>query len=424
MVKMRSRVRIGSWLVAASLAASPGLPPEVFGQTASPDATPEVLARPPLVLGVAIDEAGMTQGDLQRSQDLVLALLDKLPEGSRMMIGSFSGEKRIVLPPTADRSLVTAALAGFEAGASGVALPDGLFDMVEYLGAQDFASRALLLVSAGRVREGDLQFEDPLNAATSKSVPIFALALGQGDGKLLRRIAKITGGEYVRLEVADAAMLAQSIAPREGSTSSTIASVRSPEPPEPAPTPKAATGLLGAAAVFFSLGGLLMLGIVVLLIRRMSAPQTPRAAAPGLPQPSLALSLSLPRNDALSLSSSPSVAWPDDEVALEKTLVVNANPTLRALSGPGAGKNFPLSATGHTTLGRSRRNDIVVPEDGASAQHCRIDREGDSYVVHDLGSTNGTWLNDARTDRAVLQHGDRLKIGGTVFMVGLFGDRG
>lgn len=364
----------------------------------------------------------MAQGDLQRSQDLVLALLDKLPEGSQIMLGSFSGEKRIVLPATADRALLSAALAGFQAGASGVALPDGLFDMVEYLGAQDVGARVLLLVSAGRVREGDLQFEDPLNAATSKSVPIFALALGQGDGKLLRRIAKITGGEYVRLEVADAAMLARSIAPPEGSASSSVPSARSPEASEPAPTPKAATGLLGAAAVFFSLGGLLMLGIVVLLIRRMSAPEAPRAAAPGLPQPSLALSLSLPRNEAHNPNKGAATA--DDDVALEKTLVVNANPTLRALSGPGAGKNFPLSAAGHTTLGRSRRNDIVVPEDGASAQHCRIDREGDSYVVHDLGSTNGTWVNDARTERAVLQHGDRLKVGGTVFMVSLFGDRG
>ncbi len=424
MVKMRSRARIGSWLAAVCLAASPCLAPEVLAQTASPETAPEVLARPPLVLGVAIDEAGMAQGDLQRSQDLVLALLDKLPEGSQMMIGSFSGEKRIVLPPTADRALVTAALAGFKAGASGVALPDGLFDMVEYLGAQDFAARALLLVSAGRVREGDLQFEDPLNAATSRGVPIFALALGQGDGKLLRRIAKITGGEYVRLEVADATMLAQSITPRDGSTSSGVASARSPEPAEPTPTPKAATGLLGAAAIFFSLGGLLMLGIVVLLIRRMSAPQAPRVPAAGLPQPSLALSVSLPRKEALSLSPDPPAGMADDDISLEKTLVVNANPTLRALSGPGAGKNFPLSATGHTTLGRSRRSDIVVPEDGASAQHCRIDREGDSYVVHDLGSTNGTWVNDARTERAVLQHGDRLKVGGTVFMVGLFGDRG
>ena len=65
----------------------------------------------------------------------------------------------------------------------------------------------------------------------------------------------------------------------------------------------------------------------------------------------------------------------------------------------------------------------MVPEDAASAQHCRIDREGDSYVLYDLGSTNGSWVNAARVDRAVLQHGDRLKVGDTVFTVSLFGDR-
>jgi pSer/pThr/pTyr-binding forkhead associated (FHA) protein len=113
----------------------------------------------------------------------------------------------------------------------------------------------------------------------------------------------------------------------------------------------------------------------------------------------------------------------DDEAGLEKTLVVDAHPTLRALSGPGAGKNFPLSPSGTTSIGRSRRNDILVPEDAASAQHCRIDREGDSYVLHDLGATNGTWVNGTRSDRAVLQHGDRLKVGETVFTVSLFGDR-
>lgn len=380
--------------------------------------------RPPLVLGIAIDEAGMAQADLQRSQELVLALRDGLPEGSRLMLGTFSGEKRIVLPATSERAMVASALSTFEAGATGVALPDGLFDMVEYLGAQDSATRALLLVSAGRVREGDLQFEDPLNAATAKNVPIFALALGQGDGKLLRRIAKITGGEYVRLEVADAEMLAQSILSGGGGKASTASSAETLESAAPTPSPKPAAGLLGAAAVFFSLGGLMMLGIVILLIRRMSTTEGPRPAAPVPPTPSLALSLSIPRNDAHSFSLDSPPGTPEDEAALEKTLVVNANPTLRALSGPGAGKNFPLSPTGHTTLGRSRRSDIVVPEDGASAQHCRIDREGDSYVVHDLGSTNGTWLNDARTERAVLQHGDRLRVGGTKFTVSLFGDRG
>ena len=180
----------------------------------------------------------------------------------------------------------------------------------------------------------------------------------------------------------------------------------------------ALAGLLGAAAVFFSLGGLVMLGIVFLLIRRLAAPEAPKGAP--IPPAPVRIAPSSPPSPA---DGGEVISHVEDEPVLEKTLVVNANPILRALSGPGAGKNFPLSPTGQTSIGRSRRNDIVVPEDAASAQHCRIDREGDSYVLHDLGATNGTFVNGVRTDRAVLQHGDRLKVGGTVFTVSLFGDR-
>ncbi len=415
MVKRRSARWIGSPLSLVFLLVAPL---EVRGERAQGIPTPvaEAPGRPPLVVGVAIDEAGMTEGDLERSRDLVLALLESLPRGSEMTMASFSGDKRIVLPPTSDRRLLASSLANFKAGSSGVALPDGLFDVVDYLASLDSDARALLLVSAGKVRAGDLQFDDPLNAATSNHIPIFALALGQGDGKLLRRIAKITGGEYVRLEVADAPMLARTLAPPSDSEPAVPRSA-DPESPSPPPEPKPSAGLLGAAAVFFSLGGLLMLGIVALLIRGLgtSAPaKAPAIAAPSSPKaPSLA-----------ERSREPAVKpEPEDETLLEKTLVVNANPILRALSGPVAGQNFSLSVSGRTSIGRSRRNDIVVPEDAASAQHCRIDRESDSYVLHDLGATNGSWVNGTRTERAVLQHGDRLKVGETVFAVSLFGDR-
>ncbi len=415
MAKRRSAQWIGSRLCLVFLLVAPL---EVRGETALPTPTPTPVAeapgRPPLVVGVAIDEGGMTEGDLERSRDLILALLESLPPGSEMALASFSGDKRIVLPPTSDRDLLASSLATFKAGSFGVALPDGLFDMVEYLASLDSDSRALLLVSAGKVRAGDLQFDDPLNAATSNHIPIFALALGQGDGKLLRRIAKITGGEYVRLEVADAPMLARALAPPSDSIPAVPRSA-APESPAEQPEPKPSAGLLGAAAIFFSLGGLLMLGIAALLIRRLGASAPSKAPAIAAPSPPSA-QRSAGRSKDLAVK-------PEDETILEKTLVVNANPILRALSGPVAGQNFSLSVSGRTSIGRSRRNDIVVPEDAASAQHCRIDREGDSYVLHDLGATNGSWVNGTRTERAVLQHGDRLKVGETVFAVSLFGDR-
>jgi hypothetical protein len=411
MSKRRSALGTGAGLALALLLARSAT---ALAAAATPTPRPERAPRPAFILGVAVDEAGVGEADLQRGHETVLSLIEALPKGSQAMVFTFSGDKRLVLPPTADRAALAAAFANFKAGTVGVALPDGLFDMVGELGNREADAEALLLVSSGRVREGDLQFEDPLNAAVAKHIPIFALGLGSGDGKLLRRITKITGGEFVRLEVADADMLAHLIDPasaRDGSGGA----LRALATPSPKPDSRASTGLLGAAAVFFSLGGLLMLGIVFLLIRRLSTPAPPKSAPPRARTASPG-----PTPVERTEEAIPTV---DDEPVLEATLVVNATPTLRALSGPGAGKNFSLSPSGQTSIGRSRRNHIVVPEDAASAQHCRIDREGDSYVLHDLGATNGTFVNGARTERAVLQHGDRIKVGETVFTVSLFGDR-
>jgi hypothetical protein len=394
-----------------------GQPPE-----ASPVASGAPLARPPLIVGIAIDEVGISQGDLKRASDLALSLLDILPDGALVSVASFSREPRIVCAPTKDKAVLSKALATFKPSNTGVALPDGLFDVVDFVSGVTADARALLLVSAGRVREGDLHFEDPLNAASTRDMPIVTLGLGQGDGKLLRRIARITRGEYVHIEVADAATLARALVPRT-ETAARGAEAKPPEAvaaePTPAPITSAPARLLGAAAVLFGVGLLLILGTIVILVRRANASRVP-VNDPGAPASVIASSHMNPRRTAaapLTISS--------DEIdsGLEKTMVVNVDPVLRALSGPGAGKNFPLSTSGQTSIGRSRRNDIVVPEDGASAQHCRIDREGDSYVLHDLGATNGTWVNGTRTERAVLQHGDRLKVGDTVFTVSLFGDR-
>jgi len=395
---------------------------ERAGALQSPGSPAGEQKAPPLIVGVAIDESGIGEGDLRRSREMTVSLLRALPEGSLMALGSFSGDKRILLPATADASRLSSALSSFTSGASGVALPDGLFDLVQYLAGLEADARAVVLISAGQVRGGDLHFEDPLNAATARDIRISCVAVGPGDGKLLRRVAKLTGGEYVRLEVADPSLLLRSLVPMSLS-SSPPSSVPSPGVDDAdesgPPSSRAATGLLGAAAIFFSLGGLLMLGLVLLLVRRLGAP-APESVAAGA---ALKAPAPAPERGRPPTPADFEAAAAEAETLLEKTLAVNADPLLRALSGPGAGKNFRLSPGGTTTIGRSRRNDVVLPEDAASAQHCRIDREGDSYVLHDLGSTNGVFVNGARTERAVLQHGDRMKVGDTVFTVSLFGDR-
>ena len=69
------------------------------------------------------------------------------------------------------------------------------------------------------------------------------------------------------------------------------------------------------------------------------------------------------------------------------------------------------------TIGRGRDNDIILQSDSVSRQHASIECKGMDIVVTDLGSTNGTFVNDDPTRRSQvsLKCGDRLRIGDTVF---------
>src|SRR5438067_12989758 len=66
------------------------------------------------------------------------------------------------------------------------------------------------------------------------------------------------------------------------------------------------------------------------------------------------------------------------------------------------------------TIGRSARNDVCVPDPFASRVHAEVRREGDQYLLQDLGSANGTYYNGSRLDQTVpLTSGGRIQIGET-----------
>ena len=71
------------------------------------------------------------------------------------------------------------------------------------------------------------------------------------------------------------------------------------------------------------------------------------------------------------------------------------------------------------TIGRRADNHILIDEDNISRRHVSIERREGQYFVRDLGSANGTHLNNQRTDLAQLNEGDRLRIGGYVITVSL-----
>ena len=66
-----------------------------------------------------------------------------------------------------------------------------------------------------------------------------------------------------------------------------------------------------------------------------------------------------------------------------------------------------------TTIGRSSDCDVVLADPNVSRRHAEVRREGDAYIVVDLGSTNGTEVNGQRVDETSLMHGDVIGVGQT-----------
>jgi len=80
------------------------------------------------------------------------------------------------------------------------------------------------------------------------------------------------------------------------------------------------------------------------------------------------------------------------------------------------GKEFSFKAL-PVTIGRDPDNDLKLDDANLSRQHCRISRTREGIVVEDLHSSNGTYVNGARTKRHVLSAGDSILIGVTTLNV-------
>ena len=86
-------------------------------------------------------------------------------------------------------------------------------------------------------------------------------------------------------------------------------------------------------------------------------------------------------------------------------------------SGPTVGKTFPLDAQ-EISIGRDAVNIIAINDAEISRRHARMELRGSAYVIQDLGSTNGTFVNGTRiSGMQVLNPGDTVAFGEGIVLV-------
>jgi diguanylate cyclase (GGDEF)-like protein len=78
------------------------------------------------------------------------------------------------------------------------------------------------------------------------------------------------------------------------------------------------------------------------------------------------------------------------------------------------GRKYNLESA-NVIIGRSSKSDVQIDQESVSRNHAKIINTGKSIILRDLGSTNGTYVNDQLIDEYVLRDGDFIKIGRTIF---------
>ena len=93
---------------------------------------------------------------------------------------------------------------------------------------------------------------------------------------------------------------------------------------------------------------------------------------------------------------------------------ISKDPGLVIIYGDELGKMYKLNTTS-AVIGRSSKCDIQVDQESISRNHSKIVNTGKSILIRDLGSTNGTYVNDEPVEEYVLRDGDLIKVGRTIF---------
>lgn len=420
-----------------------------------------------------VDVSGSMKAILPSVRAAVQAFVDGLGERDRAAIVAFHDEDALLHPFTADRAALAGNLDRLQPAGKSTQLYRALMRSSEALTTVGLPERRVVVVISDGHDEGTAYtLDDAIEKVRGAGASVVALGVTSGDPKYLlnlERMAAKSKGLFLRVEPGAAwtekvALVARHVGSRfvvqwtsglatDGSTSrvrleaamgdasvNADLEVTAPlvEPPPPWWKTPAGMGGLAAAVVVLAV-------VSALFVRsrhrrraemeelkgelereRQQRADVEKGIGQGLEEVKGKL------QDLERPAAAPAAAPAPMEAAPAKrrtVFVSGAQPAptrvppppyasalLEVSNGPLAGSKLPLPP-GRCTLGRDDVNQIVVLDDKASSQHAVIAFDGGRCVLEDVGSTNGTFVDEQRLSGAwVLADGERVRLGGTTFV--------
>ncbi len=325
-------------------------------------------------------------------------------------------------------------------------LYDAIFDASRRLAQRRPARSAMLVFTDGNDVGSDLQPEDSIRICLEKNIPVYAFGIGDRiNEKVLRRLSRLSGAAYFHLgqeaDIDHALAALQNIG-----TSLSTAGPTEPAPAkaqQPVSAPPPATKALNETPMappptghsWVTVASLLVVLLIIAtgfvwIRKRRQVQQCPacgtvldgylaqcpvcRPPQPGAPEG--AFQEVPPSEDAEEPAPLPSSDYPDRKPvsdALDSTVVMLETPVLIVKKGKNLGAVYPVPWRGTINIGRSRSNNIVLEDRTASGKHCRLKHDGEKFLLYDLRSTNGTFLNDHKISQSYVKDGDTMQVGET-----------
>ena len=117
-------------------------------------------------------------------------------------------------------------------------------------------------------------------------------------------------------------------------------------------------------------------------------------------------------DDPTALHTSILVADGSFEVPTSEDLPPNATATLVIRQGPKKGSRIALESEGaDVTIGRHPESSVFLDDVTVSRRHAVVEAVEAEFLVRDVGSLNGTYVNQERVEEQVLQNGDEVQVG-------------